>query len=94
MAERHVKVGSSVGLHARPAHLFATAAAQQPAAVRIATADGGRGPVDAASILSVLGLGVQSGEEVVLTSSDDADGEAAVAALAELLERDLDTAPA
>lgn len=58
--------------------------------VQIGTADGERGPVDAASILSVMGLGVQSGEEVVLTSSDDEQGEAAVAALAELLEQDLD----
>lgn len=58
--------------------------------MQIGTADGERGPVDAASILSVMGLGVQSGEEVVLTSSDDEQGEAAVAALAELLEQDLD----
>jgi phosphocarrier protein HPr len=94
MAERHVKVGSSVGLHARPANLFCTAAKQQPATVTIATADGTRGPVDAASILSVMGLGVQSGEEVVLTAADDADGEAAVAALAELLEQDMDATPA
>lgn len=94
MAERRVKVGSSVGLHARPANLFCTAARQQPAKVTIGTADGERGPVDAASILSVMGLGVRSGEEVVLTSSDDADGETAVGALADLLARDLDTTPA
>ncbi|MFE7202514.1 HPr family phosphocarrier protein [Pseudonocardia alni] len=90
MAERRVKVGSSVGLHARPANLFVTAAKEQGVTVRIGTADGERGPVDAASILSVMGLGVKSGEEVVLTSSDDEQGEAAVAALAELLEQDLD----
>ncbi|MEQ3552028.1 HPr family phosphocarrier protein [Pseudonocardia nematodicida] len=94
MAERRVKVGSSVGLHARPANLFCTAAKQQPAKVRIGPASGDRDPVDAASILSVMGLGVQSGEEVVLTSSDDADGEAAVTALAELLAQDLDATPA
>lgn len=93
MAERRVKVGSSVGLHARPANLFCTAATQQPAKVTI-TASGDRGPVDAASILSVMGLGVQSGEEVVLTSADDADGEAALDALVALLEQDLDAAPA
>lgn len=29
MAERRVKVGSSVGLHARPANLFVTAAKEQ-----------------------------------------------------------------
>lgn len=94
MAERRVKVGSSVGLHARPANLFCTAAGQQPAKVTIAAATGDRGPVDARSILSVLGLGVTSGEEVVLASTDDTDGEASLDALADLLARDLDAAPA
>ncbi|MFR9806243.1 HPr family phosphocarrier protein [Pseudonocardia sp. RS010] len=91
MAERRVKVGSSVGLHARPANLFCKAAGQQPAKVTIAA--GNRGPVDARSILSVLGLGVNSGEEVVLTSSDDAAGETSLDALAELLATDLDAVP-
>ena len=91
MAERRVKVGSSVGLHARPANLFCKAAGQQPAKVTIAAGD--RGPVDARSILSVLGLGVASGEEVVLTSSDDADGDTSLDALAELLATDLDAVP-
>jgi phosphocarrier protein len=91
MAERRVKVGSSVGLHARPANLFCKAAGQQPGKVTIAAGD--RGPVDARSILSVLGLGVASGEEVVLTSSDDAAGEASLDALAELLATDLDAVP-
>ncbi|MBC3194776.1 HPr family phosphocarrier protein [Pseudonocardia sp. C8] len=94
MAERRVKIGSSVGLHARPANLFCSAAKQQPVKVQIATADGTRGPVDAASILSVMGMGVQSGEEVVLTAADGAEGEAAVAELAELLAQDLDATPA
>jgi len=91
MAERRVKVGSSVGLHARPANLFCKAAGQQSAKVTIAAGD--RGPVDARSILSVLGLGVNSGEEVVLTSSDDAEGETSLDALAELLATDLDAVP-
>jgi phosphocarrier protein HPr len=91
MAERRVKVGSSVGLHARPANLFCKAAGQQPAKVTLAAGD--RGPVDARSILSVLGLGVNSGEEVVLTSSDDAEGETSLDALAELLATDLDAVP-
>ncbi|MBW0088406.1 HPr family phosphocarrier protein [Pseudonocardia sp. KRD-184] len=87
--ERRVTVGSTVGLHARPATLFTKAAAAQPVKVTIAAGD--RGPVDARSILSVLGLGVGSGEEVVLTAQEDgADSEAAVAALAELLATDMD----
>ncbi|NMH98783.1 HPr family phosphocarrier protein [Pseudonocardia acidicola] len=91
MAQRRVKVGSSVGLHARPAQIFCKAAAAQPTKVSIAAGD--RGPVDARSILSVLGLGVGSGEEVVLSAADDTDGEAAVEALAELLATDLDAVP-
>ncbi|MCF7552474.1 MULTISPECIES: HPr family phosphocarrier protein [Pseudonocardia] len=88
MAERHVKVGSSVGLHARPANLFCKAAGQQPAKVTIAAGD--RGPVDARSILSVLGLGVASGEEVVLEAEDGPGAEESLDALADLLAQDLD----
>ena len=86
--ERRVTVGSSVGLHARPATLFTKAAAAQPVKVTIAAGD--RGPVDARSILSVLGLGVGSGEEVVLAAEDGDDAEAAVTALADLLATDMD----
>lgn len=77
-----------MGLHARPATLFTKAAAAQPVKVTIAAGD--RGPVDARSILSVLGLGVAGGEEVTLAAEDGADSEAAVAALAELLATDMD----
>ncbi len=78
MPERRVTVGSKVGLHARPAALFVQAAARQP--VKVTIAKDGRQPVDAKSILAVLGLDVRGGEEVVLA----AEGEAAEAALDEL----------
>lgn len=89
--ERRVAVASAVGLHARPATLFARAASLQPVPVTIAAGD--RGPVDARSILGVLGLGVQGGDEVVLAADATAEGEAAVAALAGLLAVDTDTGP-
>jgi phosphocarrier protein HPr len=79
MAERRAVVGSRVGLHARPAALFVRAAARQP--VKVTVAKGGKDPVDAASILSVLGLDVRGGEEVVLA----ADGDGAEQALDELV---------
>jgi phosphocarrier protein len=85
--ERTVKVGSSVGLHARPATIFTKAAAKLPVKVRIAKPGGNA--VDARSVLFVLGLDVRGGDEVVLS----AEGEGADAALDELvalLERDLD----
>jgi phosphocarrier protein HPr len=85
--ERKVKVGSSVGLHARPATIFTQAASKLPVKVTIAK-PGGKA-VDARSVLFVLGLDVRGGDEVVLA----ADGDGADAALDELealLQRDLD----
>ena len=78
MPEKSVTVGSSVGLHARPAALFVQAAAKQPVKVKIAKLGGD--PVDARSILLVLGLDARGGEEVVLS----ADGDGAEQALEEL----------
>lgn len=90
MTERRVVIGSSVGLHARPAALFVQAAGRQPVPVRIGK--DGVEPVDARSILMVLGLDAKGGEEVVLTA--DGDGaDAAVEELAALLATDLDAAP-
>ena len=74
MASRTVTVGSSVGLHARPASLFAQAAAAAGLPVTIARP--GADPVNAASVLSVLSLGVEHGEQVVLHA--DGDGADAV----------------
>ncbi len=87
MPERTVKVASSVGLHARPATLFVQAAAKQP--VKVTIAKSGGDPVDARSILSVLGLDARNGEEVVLTADGEGD-ESALDELAALLERNLD----
>jgi phosphocarrier protein HPr len=90
MSERHVIIGSSVGLHARPASLFVQAASRQPVKVTIAKVGGDLSePVDARSILSVLALDARNGDEVVLTAHGDGEDEA-LAHLAALLERDLD----
>jgi len=87
MAERTVKIASASGLHARPASIFTKAAAEQPAPVSIAK-DGGPA-VQASSILSLMTLGAVQGDEVTLRAEGDG-AEEAVAALAELLETDLD----
>ncbi len=87
MAQRTVAVASRVGLHARPAALFAQRAAATGVPVTIARPGGE--PVDAASVLLVMSLGVPSGEEVTLV----AEGEGADAALDDLvalLATDLD----
>jgi phosphocarrier protein HPr len=87
MSERQVTIGSKVGLHARPASLFAKAV--KNAGVPVQIAKDGQPPVNAASLLSLLTLGAEFGDEVTLY----AEGEGADAALDELaamLSRDLD----
>jgi phosphocarrier protein len=87
MHERRTTIGSRVGLHARPAATFARAAAGTGVPVTIATGD--RGPVPAASMLSVMTLGAEFGQEVVL-AADGPGAEAALETLAALLATDLD----
>jgi phosphocarrier protein HPr len=87
MLERRVIVGSSVGLHARPAALFVKAAAAQPVPVTIGVGDGD--PVDARSLLSVMGLGARGGDEVVLRA-EGADAQAVLDALATVITTDHD----
>lgn len=69
MPEIRVKIASPVGLHARPASQFVKAAAKHPGTVSIGRP--GAEPVDARSMLSVLGLGILHGEEVVLRTDGD-----------------------
>jgi phosphocarrier protein HPr len=80
VVKRIVRVGPEVGLHARPAAAFVAAAAAIPGSVRIGR--DGAGLVDGKSILSVLTLGAQHGDELVL----EADDETALAALVPLIE--------
>jgi phosphocarrier protein HPr len=88
---RMVMVGSRVGLHARPAKLVAQEAGRQSVVVKIAKNAGD--PVDARSLLSLLALGAKQGDEVTL-SADGEGAEAAVEAIASLVEQDLDEEPA
>ncbi|GAA2359467.1 HPr family phosphocarrier protein [Saccharopolyspora halophila] len=90
--QRRVRIAASVGLHARPAALFAKAAGAQAEKVTIAkVVDGVAGePVDASSVLGLMGLGAHHNEEVELSCADDA----ALEELAAMLEQDLDAAPA
>ncbi len=88
MAEREVRIGAAVGLHARPAALFTQAvAALAPLEVTL-TDEAGR-TVDAASMLGVLSLGVAHGARVRLSAHGDG-AEPALEELAAMLERDLD----
>lgn len=87
MPHRLVTIATATGLHARPAGVFAreVAAAQVPVTV----ARPGGTPVDAASLLLVMGLALRHGEPVELV----AEGERADAVLdhlAGVLATDLD----
>jgi phosphocarrier protein HPr len=74
---RTVVVASAHGLHARPAAIFTQAAAK--AGVPVNIAKGGRS-VNAASILGVISLGIDHGDEVELS----VEGEGAEQVLDEL----------
>lgn len=87
MAERTVTIASASGLHARPAAIFSKAAGEQPAQVTIEKTGGN--PVQASSILMLMTLGAGHGDEVTLRAEGDG-AEESVAALAALLEKDLD----
>ncbi|TFD91824.1 HPr family phosphocarrier protein [Cryobacterium lactosi] len=87
MVERTVQIGSTHGLHARPAKLFTKAAAAAGAPVTLQKGDGK--PVNAASILGVISLGINHGDSVTLATDAD-NAETVLDGLAELLLTDHD----
>lgn len=90
MAEHRVTVGWPEGLHARPAAIFVRAVAATGLPVTVARPGGD--PVNAASMLSVLGLGAGGGDEVVLASDAEGAGDA-LDRLAKLVQEGLDELP-
>jgi len=87
MASKTVIVGSTVGLHARPATLVAQAAAEFDDDVTLRLADGDpEDAVDAGSSMMIMSLGAAAGAEVVVES----DNEEAVEKVAALIEQNLD----
>ncbi|MGH2495590.1 MAG: HPr family phosphocarrier protein [Ktedonobacteraceae bacterium] len=85
MIERTVKLGSKSGLHARPAAVFVQNAKGFQCQILLSKNEK---RVNAKSILSILTLGAEQGEQVVLYA-DGEDAQMAVDKLAALLERDL-----
>ncbi|WP_448850931.1 HPr family phosphocarrier protein [Corynebacterium sp. 335C] len=89
MASKTVTVGSTVGLHARPATLISEAAAEFDEEILIELVDADDDdlePADAASSLMIMALGAEYGDQVTV-SSDDAE---AVERIAALVESNLD----
>ena len=71
MAERTVTIASAHGLHARPASLFVQAVTSSGLPVELTK---GEKTLNAASILGVISLGINHGDEVTLrTEGDNAD---------------------
>ena len=85
MVERTVTLGSKSGLHARPAAIFVQNAKGFQCSITLSKNEK---KVNAKSILSVLTLGAEQGEQVVL-HADGEDAQRAVDKLAALLEGDL-----
>ena len=87
MASKTVKVGSSVGLHARPASIIADAAAEFDEDIFLAlVGEEDDDETDAASSLMIMALGAEHGDEVTVTS----ENAEAVEKIASLIEQDLD----
>lgn len=87
MISKTVTVGSTVGLHARPAAIIADAAGGYDEEILL-TLVGDEDPeeTDAASSLMIMALGAQQGDEIIVSSVDAR----AVEKIAALIEQDLD----
>jgi phosphocarrier protein HPr len=84
MPSKTVTVGSSVGLHARPAAIISEAASELDVEVTLAVT--GEEPVDASSSLLIMTLGAACGDQVEVASED----QAALDTISALVEKDLD----
>lgn len=85
MPEATVTLRNASGLHARPAKIFAKAAAASLADV-VVEKDGRE--VNGKSVLSVLTLGCNHGDEIVIRTAGES-AEETLAALVELVESGL-----
>ena len=87
MASKTVKVGSTVGLHARPATVIAEAAGEYDDEILLTLVGGDEDDeTDAASSLMIMAMGAEHGDEVTVTSDNDE----AVEKIAALIESNLD----
>ena len=88
MVSKTVTVGSTVGLHARPATIIAEAAGEYDEDIYLAILgeEDEEDPTEAASSLMIMALGAEHGDQVVVTS----ENAEAVEATAALIEKNLD----
>jgi phosphocarrier protein HPr len=86
MPERTVTIASAHGLHARPASLFVQAVTASGLPVQLTK---GEKTLNAASILGVISLGINHGDEITLSTEGD-NADSVLDSLAELLTTDMD----
>ena len=85
MISQSVTIQNSVGLHARPATFFVQKANSFKCSIWVEKDDC---RVNAKSLLGILSLGITRGTKITLIA-DGEDEAAAVAGLAELIDKDL-----
>ncbi|HEY1529883.1 MAG TPA: HPr family phosphocarrier protein [Galbitalea sp.] len=86
MPERTVTIASAHGLHARPASLFVQAVTASGLPVQLTKGDK---TLNAASILGVISLGIEHGDQITL-ATEGADADVVLDKLVELLTTDMD----
>lgn len=86
MPERTVTIASAHGLHARPASLFVQAVTASGLPVQLTK---GEKTLNAASILGVISLGINHGDQITLSTEGD-NADAVLDELATLLTTDMD----
>ena len=84
MYTRNVLIQNRTGLHARPASVFATCAAEYKSKITISSVDD-EDSVDAKSVMMILSIGIGQGDEVTITAKGEDETEA-VDALVALIE--------
>jgi phosphocarrier protein HPr len=86
MPERTVTIASAHGLHARPASLFVQAVTASGLPVQLTK---GEKTLNAASILGVISLGIEHGDQIILAAEGD-NADAVLDQLVDLLTTDMD----
>ncbi|HTK09704.1 MAG TPA: HPr family phosphocarrier protein [Ktedonobacteraceae bacterium] len=79
-----VVVSHNVGLHARPAAVFAKLAATFSSTIQVENLTKGTEPVNAKSVLRILAAGIQMNDRLRI-SADGTDEDAAITALSNLI---------
>lgn len=85
MVETTITVKHKVGLHARPAAVFAKTAQSFQADITVKNVTRDTAPVNAKSVINLFKAAVGQGHQIHLTAAGS-DEEAALAALVELVE--------